>query len=343
MKKAIIFALLIIATGVYAQSGGMLVSVTAAKAGKIAPTAEYIGDIKYYAVSKVAAERARRVESLNLEEGRAVKQNDIMLTLNKDILEYTISSQEAKVSQMKSAFDKATRDFSRTGALYKDGATSKQKYDDAETEYLVQSKLYESGMAELMVMKEALKRATLRAPFDGVVLNRYVNLYEWVNEGAPIFEIASSRLEAVVNVPQAVVSNIKTGLAVEIIAEGKSYKGTVRAVIPQGNTLTRTFPVRIDLPNSPALLGGMDCKVNIPISEAIPAILIPRDAVTRRNNQDVVFVVKEDKAVQTPVKIIGHTGISVGVQSEALADGSIIVTRGYERLSNGQSVTISEL
>ncbi|MDR2884546.1 MAG: efflux RND transporter periplasmic adaptor subunit [Deferribacteraceae bacterium] len=331
---------ILLALPTYAQ---VLVSATAAKSGKIAPSAEYIGDIKYYAVSKVAAERPGRVESLSIEDGKLVKQDDVMLTLNRDILAYTISSQEAKVGQLKSSFDKAKRDFERTGALFRDGATSKQKYDDSETEYLVQSKLYDAGMAELMVMREELKRATLRAPFDGVILTRYVNLYEWVSEGAPLFEIASSRLEAVVNVPQAVVSNIKSGLVVEVIVEGKSYKGTVRAIIPQGNTLTRTFPVRIDLPSSTALLGGMDCRVNVPTSEAIPAILIPRDAVTKRNNQDVVFVIQEDKAVMTPVTIVGHTGTSIGVRANTLKAGAMIVTRGYERLSNGQSVAVSEL
>jgi multidrug efflux pump subunit AcrA (membrane-fusion protein) len=87
----------------------------------------------------------------------------------------------------------------------------------------------------------------------------------------------------------------------------------------------------------------MDCRVNISSSYAVSAMLVPRDAVLRRSNRDVIFTVVDNRAVMIPVELLGYTGILAGVNSSELKDGMMVVTRGYERLSNGQAVAISGL
>ncbi len=319
-----------------------LVSAAPVENGAVEPVKEYVGTVQYYAISKLAAERAGKVDSVVADEGAAVKKGTVLLTLNRDILNYSIEASDARLDQQKHVLDKAKRDFERIQALYADNATPLQRLQDAETDYFVQSRLYKVYTAELNVLREENKRSQVTAPFDGVILKRYVNQGEWVSVGATVCELASGRLEVAVNIPQAVAGFVKTGSDVTVSVEGKKYIGRTRVLIPQGNIASRTFPVKIDLDYDKLLLGGMDAAVFLPAGDKQPALMIPRDAVVRRDGRDAVFAISEGRASLVHVDVIGYSGSKAGVMSDKLKAGDLVMTRGNETIRQGQSVSVSQ-
>ena len=80
------------------------------------------------------------------------------------------------------------------------------------------------------------------------------------------------------------------------------------AVIPKGDTLTRMFPIKfqLDLSKDTFVFDGIQATVNIPTQEKQKTLLVPRDAVIKRFNKDVVFIASDKQAKMIPVEIIGY-------------------------------------
>ena len=342
MPVIVFFFLFVCSVASAQQTQTILVSAAAVEAGEIVPAKEYVGTVQYYAVSKLAAERAGRVDAVLTEEGKAVKKGDTLLVINRDSLNYSINASSARAEQQKYLLDKALRDYERTRTLFADNATSLQRYQDVETDYHVQTRLYNAYSAELNILKEEYKRSVATAPFDGIIVKRYANPGEWVSVGAPIFELASQRVEVEVNVPQAVVTFITPGSETAITVEGKRYSGKIRVLVPQGNTMSRTFPLKIDMNNDKALLGGMDAIVSLPSGNKQSCLMIPRDAVVKRDGRDAVFTVTDGKSSIVYVDVLGYDGARAGIKPDKLKQGDLVITRGSENMAPGRNVTVSE-
>jgi len=128
-----------------------------------------------------------------------------------------------------------------------------------------------------------------------------------------------------------------------IVADnGQEYPGTVKSIIPNDNTRTRTRPVRL-VPNfgldTARFANNQSVTVKLPLSSGARILTIPKDAVVARANGSVVFVVKGTNATMRNVKL----GRGIGNKFEildGLKPGDKVVTRGNERLGAGAPVRI---
>ena len=77
-------------------------------------------------------------------------------------------------------------------------------------------------------------------------------------------------------------------------------------------------------------------------AESIQALIVPRDAVITKFGQNVVFAASDARAKMIPVKVVGYSGLSAGVQSEDLRAGMLVVVEGNERLNDGQGLAIQK-
>ena len=186
-----------------------------------------------------------------------------------------------------------------------------------------------------------LRKKVIRAPFSGVVLQRHADRGEWLSSGASVAVLAKDdRVDIVAEVPQRLIRFIQTGMAVQIKANDRAMKGTVFALIPKGDVATRTFPVKIRTANKLALFEGMEAQVILPAGKKVTTLLVHRDAVIRVFGRQVVYTIKEGKAVMIPVRVTGYDGMQAGVAGEGLAAGDPVVIKGNERIRNGQPLTV---
>jgi len=116
--------------------------------------------------------------------------------------------------------------------------------------------------------------------------------------------------------------------------------GRIYAVLPQGDPVSRTFSVKINLENPDfKIKSGMEAMVMFKLADQKTALLVPKDAIVTAGDKRLVFMVNDNKAIPVPVTIIGYYDGNVAVEGK-LAPGSKVVIRGNERLRPGQPVSV---
>ena len=197
--------------------------------------------------------------------------------------------------------------------------------------------------AQVEQLEIELRKKVIRAPFDGVVIKRQVDRGEWVSEGETVAVIGKDdTVDIVAEVPERFIEFIQKGMEVSAMSNGRKLKGKVIAVVPKGDVATRTFPIKIRTVNDFGLIEGMSARVTLPTAESIQALIVPRDAVITKFDQNVVFAADDARAKMIPVKVIGYSGLNAGVQSDDLQAGMLVVVKGNERLNDGQGVAIQK-
>jgi RND family efflux transporter MFP subunit len=119
-------------------------------------------------------------------------------------------------------------------------------------------------------------------------------------------------------------------------------EGKIDAILPKGDAMTRTFPVRVLLDNPGfAIKAGMEAVVTFDLSDRFSALMVPKDAVVTAGDRAMVYRVKDGKAFPVSVTVQGYHDGLAAVTGELTA-GDLLVVRGNERLMPGQDVVFAE-
>ena len=318
-----------------------LVTTATVSQGEVTPQAEFIGTVYYPEVAQVAAEVEGIVEEVTFEAGKRVKQGTALVRLGSDLLLKRLEATQLSREQVLSDLENAETDLARIEKLYRGKSVSAQSYDEKRFRVKGLEKRSLALMAQVERLEIELRKKVIRSPFSGVVLQRHADRGEWLSSGDSVAVIAKDdRVDIVAEVPQRLVRFIRPGMAVKVTANDRSIKGTVFAMIPKGDIATRTFPVKIRTANKLALFEGMEARVILPAGKKVNTMLVHRDAVIRVFGRQVVYTVKEGKAVMIPVRVTGYDGLQAGVAAEGLAAGDPVVIKGNERIRNGQPLTV---
>jgi RND family efflux transporter MFP subunit len=318
-----------------------IVVVSEITSGMVTPQSEFIGTVYYQEVSDVASEVSGKVEEVNFEEGQRINKGHPLVTLNSDLLAKMVEARVAGYEQVLSDLEKARLDLSRAENLYKEALISEQIYDDRRFSVSNLEKKALSLRSEVEQYKVELAMKTIRAPFDGIIIDRGVDRGEWISPGMAVASLAKdTTLDIIADVPESVIGHVKQGIKVNVIAAGASLEGKVIAVVPKGNISTRTFPVKIRAKNNNSLIEGMEARITLPSGDSVKTFLVPRDAVINSFGNMVVYTVRETEATMVPVEIVGYAGMNVGIKAEGLSEGMKVITKGHERLRPGQPVKV---
>ena len=317
------------------------VSVSVVKNGMVAPQTEFIGTVFYKEVSDVASELSGLAEVVRFEEGQRIKKGQILIELGSDILKKRLLANLATYEQFLSELEIARIELKRRAKLFQTKSISEQTYDENRYRVKGLEKRADSLKAEVERIEIELRKKTIRAPFNGVVLKRLVDRGEWLSEGATVAVLAKDDIvDIVADVSEKFIPYISVGMQVKGSVNGSEFSGKVIAVVPRGDVATRTFPVKIRTPNTLALIEGMSARVILPTGKNLKTLVVPRDAVISLFGQTVVFAVEDSKARMIPVKVTGYKELVVGIEAPGLAEGMQVVVEGNERLRNGQMVTL---
>ncbi len=307
--------------------------------GEVAPQSEFIGTVNFTEISDVAAEIGGKVGSVVVSDGQEVKEGDVLVELSSEILDAQINGAKAKLNQAASDFELARLNNTRIKALFKSESVAEGEYDQKRLGARSSQAAMAAARASLDQLNTEKGLKTIRAPYDGMILERHVDRGEWVSSGAAVITMSrAGEFDVVINAPESAMRAVKPGLEVSVKAGGGEYKGRVYAVIPKGDVATRTFPVKIRLNGVTGLAEGMAARVSLPSGAAGTTLVLPRDAVISNRGTLVVWAVLEGKAVPMPVTVVGYKGLVAGVSSKDLKEGMDVVVKGNERLQPGQPV-----
>lgn len=318
-----------------------MVVVSPVKEGIIAPETEFIGTVYYQEVSDVASEVSGSVDFVAFEEGQRVKKGDVLVKLSSDLLEKTLQATRASHEQVLSELENALLHLKRVEELHKEELIPEKTFDDARFSAKGLEKKAASLEAEVERIEIEMMKKEVKAPFDGVVLKRYVDRGEWLSPGNPVATVAKDDMvDVVVDVPEEVIRKVRPDMEVSVHAGGGRMTGKVFYTIPSGDVATRVFPIKIRIQNNGSLIAGMEARVNMPVGDSKRAFIVNRDALITKFGTTSIFVVVESKAKMVPVNVVGYQGKKVGVESNALKAGLDVVVKGNERLMDGQPVMV---
>ncbi|KAB2641448.1 MAG: efflux RND transporter periplasmic adaptor subunit [Verrucomicrobia bacterium] len=289
-------------------------------------TEDVVGTVRSKQRAVIEAKVSGRLLQYRADPGQLVKSGE-------QLAELDVQEIRAKLDQAKAVLDQAQRDLARQQQLIASKATSQQELDAAAARVKVAA----AGLNEAQTM---LGYAKVTAPFDGVVTRKLADVGDLAMPGKPLLEIeASNVLRFETDLPESLLQRVKLGasLTVTIPSLTKPLAATISEISPVADALSRTFPVKLDLPPAAGLRPGQFGRVAVPVAE-VKLLLVPRQTVLKRGQMEVVFVVRENRASLRLVK----TGKALGEQLEILSGlepGEAVVTSDASQLSDGQPVT----
>lgn len=286
----------------------------------------------------ISAEVAGKVQKILFKSGERVKAGTVILIQES-------GNEAAQLSAATARLRLAEANYERMSQLRKKNTVSQNELDSA-----LQQK--ESAQGDVDNLKTTLEKKIVKAPFDGRLGIRKVDLGQDLPVGTAIVSLqATNRVRVNFPVPQYSLAKMTKGLAVSVMAGDGSntvIKGEVTAIGADINTTTRNVIVQSSLENANnQLIPGMAVQTQVTLSAPQKVLAVPSIAVIFATFGDTVFVVEKDKtsgtlkARQQFVRLGKSLGDFVEIV-DGLKAGDLVVSSGAFKLNNGQSVVISK-
>ncbi len=281
---------------------------------------------------EITSENSGKIERIYFEEGKRVKKGDLLLTLNSDEL-------EAQFEKLK--YSKKLREDSeyRQRKLLEKEAISQEEYDIALTEL-------NTSIADIKLVEAQLAKTKIKAPFDGVIGLRYVSEGSYINNNTRIAYLANiNPVKLEFSVPGKYSSKIKTGdkIVFNTDASVNDYQGEVYAIDPQIDQNTRTLKIRAISQNTDGtLIPGQFAKIELILTEANNAIMLPTESVIPQLSGHSIFKYENGKAKELNVEIGVRTSTEVEIVNGLSIQDTVLVS-GLLQIKDGSDVEITTL
>lgn len=333
----------------------------------IDPRAETTGRVRAWRTSALAAREPGRVVSIDVREGDAVIEGQVVARLDDAILRAEVQAGEAALgaarallAERDALIERAERDLVRLSDLRERQSASENELLDARTAANAARARRDQAAAEvqraeagLALLRQRLEDMTIEAPFDGLVLSRGLEAGQWADRGDSIVELSQiDPIEVWIDVPERFIHPLRApGASVLVTARALNelFRSSDVDIVPLGSETSRTFPVRLRLENPQRrLLPGMSVDASVPTGESAPALMVPSDAMLRDDAGWFVYTVTGEpgKEAAIPARVqpftILNAQTAVRVISGPLFPGAIVVVEGNERiLFPGQPLLVS--
>ena len=328
----------VIAAGPPARTKPVVTDV--AQIRQLAPTAQYSGAVISKNDARISSEVEGRLTWV-ADVGTVVKQGEVVAKLDDIFLVQQRGEELATIQSEKAKLQLYEKEVARFQRLIKQNNVAQNQLDQAISDRSVANSNITAARARLAQIEERISRSNLRAPFPGVISERFAQAGEWTQNGNPLVRLIDfDNPEVQVRVPQHIYPLIKIGDKIKVHNNNLTVNATVKTIVPVGTTASRLFELRLQPEQT--LSPGTLVRLSIPTAKAREVISIHRDALVLRKGSTTVFRINGDNvAEQLPIQV----GIGDGDYIEVMGDLEIndrVVTRGGERLRPGETVTVAD-
>jgi membrane fusion protein (multidrug efflux system) len=317
------------------------VTSAVAKEEDWAPALSSVGTISAVQGAIVATELGGTVSEVGFPNGGEAKKGDVLLKLD-------ASSEEAQFNTAKADLELARSDLQRAKDLATRKVISKAELDSAESKFRQKQGTVDN-------MQAMIEKKEVRAPFDGQLGIRQVNVGQMINAGQQVVSLqALDPLFVDFAVPQQNLPNLVQGLEARVRTDAlgdRVFVGKVTAINSAVDTATRNVSVQVTLDNRDhALKPGMFAKIEIILPTKQKTLVVPGTAVSYAPYGDSVYVIekKKDEKTGRESQTIRQAFVRVGEArgdfvsiTKGLKAGETVVGTGVFKLRNGMAVTIN--
>jgi RND family efflux transporter MFP subunit len=319
------------------------VSVTRAGVSDVPTTIEIIGTISARYDMPIGVEGdAGRVSAIYVEAGDHVRKGQVLARLNVAVLAPQVANLAAALDESRAEAALADAEYKRAVAVGVAGALSVEETERRKSSAVTAAAKVKVAAAMLAEAEAKLARAEVRAPADGVILTRNVEVGQTATAGGEaLFRLSENGdVELRGQVAEQDLPSLKVGQAVAVTLTGVPtvFPGTVRLLGAVIDPQTRLGTVRVALSPDPNLRPGAFARAEVTVSNAKRTVL-PQTAVLTDDKGSYVLVVNADnKLERRPVAVSGIAANGVTIAPGALASQEEVVSTAGAFLQEGEVV-----
>lgn len=288
----------------------------------------------------------------DVQDGDAVNKGTFLAGLRQTEFVDRINQAKARLAEAAAEQAKAKQDFDRASALFQTQSLTKPDYDAAFARNDAAQANQEGAMATLRQAELEQHDSQLRAPADGVLLKRSVEIGSLVTPGTLAFVLAdTSSVKVVFGVPDVMVARARLGMPLSITTEalpGTSIAGRVTRIAPAADAQTRLFEVELTVPNPHNRLKvGMIASLSVPAptTQEMP-LVVPLTAIVRPKDDPsgyAVYAVEQtgaDWCARLRKVEVGEVYGNLITVTEGLQRGERVVSSGTMLLNDGDKIRL---
>jgi RND family efflux transporter MFP subunit len=338
---------------------------------------ELVGSVAPHRQSVIASEVEGVVAEIAVDEGDRVRPGAMLAQLDTTTAELNLDAALASREEASARLIRFEAELARMTDLMDRNAVSQRELDQAIADRDAQAQSVARFTADAARLEELILKARITAPYGGQVSAVHVELGEWVQRGGEVVTLVDlSEVEVTVPVPERYVSAAdqarQAGVRVPVMFDaipGRTFEGEVKAIIPEANPGSRTFPALVAVDNPDNLIqGGMVARVLAQVGDPTPTVLVPKDALVLRGGFTFVMRVQPLPAAEgsaaegvqqaagseagqagaPPMGMVEEIQVEIGAAVGAwqavngqIASGDTVVVRGNENLRSGMPVILA--
>lgn len=354
MKKTVSFTLLLFSAVTFAQRGPTPVFTKKARTAEIVNRQLVTGSLRSPKVTAIAGIEAGRVDEVYFDVGDTVKKGDKLVVLDKRRIMHDIDINKARFEEIEAGLNTTKSELTIQQTDFDALVNANKKFKGSVSDKDIRAARLviasTSGRvseleaqkatltAELAKLKTSLSDTTIKAPFDGSILERYIQKGAWLDTGEEIARLQSFSLEVAVEIPESIQPQLLQEDSVRAYTHGGQHELKLSSfrILRQVDQESRNYLLIASIEKSNDLLPGMSATAEVPQGVKQKHLLIPTDAIQRNGAGYYIFKVLPGKqgasAMPVNVQILFRHGNETAIHSPMIADGDAIIVEGNERL-----------
>ena len=306
---------------------------------------DYSGSVKARTDMNLGFRVNGKIVERKVDIGEKVKPGDVLARI--DSADYVLAVRRSQADLDSAEKQLQTTELARDRAqkLFDKNVGSKSQLEQAELSYDQASSTRDSAVSALAEAKNQVAYSDLTSDMNGIVTTINADVGQVVSSGTPVITVAvDGEKEVLIAVPEMDIAQFKVGKNVKArfwSDDALVLDGKVREVAGSADTQSRTFAVRVSLPNDPRVLLGMTATIEAQADNTQPFVSIPLSALAQKDGQQIVWLV--DRGAGTvhsrAVKVADFADDGVRV-ADGLKAGDVVVAAGTQFMTENMKVKL---
>nr|WP_224544327.1 efflux RND transporter periplasmic adaptor subunit [Mesorhizobium sp. CA16]MBZ9912210.1 efflux RND transporter periplasmic adaptor subunit [Mesorhizobium sp. CA16] len=307
---------------------------------------DYSGSVRARIEMNLGFRIAGKVTERLVDIGQHVNEGDVLARVDPSDYELSVKSAQASLDAAERQVETVDLARKRAEQLYAKNFAPKSQLDQARLAYDQAVATRDAARSTLAQAQNQVHYTDLKASQAGIVTAISADVGQVVGAGTPVMTVAvDGEKEVSIAVPEMDIAGFKPGKEVKASFwsdEGLTLDGKVREVAGSADPQSRTFAVRVSLPNDPRVLLGMTANVEATVGSKAQLVSIPLTAMTEKDGKQIVWTV--DRASETvhprPIKVANFTADGVAV-ADGLKQGDVVVAAGTQFMTENLKVKLA--
>jgi membrane fusion protein, multidrug efflux system len=320
-----------------------IISTTVSAVQSLEIREESLGTLEGLVDPTIAAEVAGKLIQVLAHPGNVVKKGEVVAYI--ESTDYNLQSTEAaaEVARLEALIANQSRTVDRNQKLVQKNFISQHALEDVTTQLTALQQQLDAAKARAQIVTRARNKTRLISPVDGVVQKQILSAGDYVKVGDPVLQIiGKQKLRAHLPLPESIASQLHAGLKVRLSTPTSDVQviSVVREFKPLISETSRAMDVIADVNQQEGWQPGASVKGEIILGQHKDAVIIPEESVVLRPAGEVVYIIKNNTAIQQLVK----TGLRQDGMIEILEGlnpGAVVATDGAAFLSDQAKVTVN--